>query len=497
MKPQPHSIESRSAKINLLENRNIRFLPTLNIDLLKCPLLFAASIVVLPAVLGGCTGVQVTTHAPLVSTSSEKAASGNLPKKPLDKLLVPLKPTQTAPAELRELALPLHLNGIIEPDFNKEVDVTSHLTGRVKSLLVKLGDSVKNDQILAVVESQEVSELEAELIEAQSKVTSARSHERREKVIYQEQVERPKSLIESQTAFKDAGARRDLADSEFKRTSSLYKEKIVAAKDFHAAQSELTHAQAHYDQAAATLQREQHMYQNKALLQNDVVTAKAEVQRANQHLDTLVQRLQFMGMSKSGVSRTIATGKLSGELNIVAPVGGIITKQEINSGEVVHPDKPMFTITDLSTVLVRADLPETHLSRVKLGTGVKIKVAGYPDQLFSGKINFIAEHVNPETHMVAMRVQLENPRRQLKRDMSAEVDLEPQLAKVVVCPKSAVFDRKGQTHVFVKNARGSFDERSVIIGAETNDLVEVCSGLKADELVATDNLDKLRGEPGR
>ncbi|MFX5968797.1 hypothetical protein ABTE68_20540, partial [Acinetobacter baumannii] len=82
-----------------------RFLPTLNIDLLKCPLLFAASIVVLPAVLGGCTGVQVTTHAPLVSTSSEKAASGNLPKKPLDKLLVPLKPTQTAPAELRELAL--------------------------------------------------------------------------------------------------------------------------------------------------------------------------------------------------------------------------------------------------------------------------------------------------------------------------------------------------------------------------------------------------------
>jgi len=408
-----------------------------------------------------------------------------------------LKLVQTEDTQLREVALPLHLHGIIEPDFNKEVDVTSHMTGRVQSVLVRPGDSVVVEQVLAVVESKEVSELEAELIEAKSKLTTALAHEKREKVIYREQVERPKSLIEAQTAFKDAGARRDLAESEFKRTESLFHEKILAEKDYHAAKAELSLAQAHYDQASATLQREQHMYQNKALLLNDVQVARAEVQRAEQHLDTLSQRLEFLGMTKSGVKRTVVTGKLSGELSIGAPLSGIITRQEISSGEVVQPDTPMFTITDLSTVLVRADLPETHLSRVKLGNGVQIKVAGYPEENFAGNISFISERVNPETHMVAMSVRLGNRKRQLKKNMSAEIDLEPQLAKVVLCPKRALFDRKGQTHVLVKNSRGTFDERSVIVGAETEDLVEICSGLKSGESVAIDNLDRLRNEPGR
>jgi multidrug efflux pump subunit AcrA (membrane-fusion protein) len=99
--------------------------------------------------------------------------------------------------------------------------------------------------------------------------------------------------------------------------------------------------------------------------------------------------------------------------------------------------------------------------------------------------------------MVAMRVRLDNPNHQLKKDMSAEIELEAQLAKLIVCPKKAVLEGKGQSHVFVKNSRGSFDERSVIIGADTDDFVEVRSGLKAGEIVAIDNLDRLRDEAGR
>ena len=475
--------------MNLTYYRNIRFLKTRLTSNTYHAFLVSLAVLVSSVVLAGCG-----TTAPETSSSSQAQQ-----KKPSLQLLPQAapKPVQTAPAEVQELALPLYLKGKIEPDFNKEVDVTSHLSGRVTKLLVKPGDQVSGMQELAIVESKEVSEMEAELVEAKSKVAMAKAHEKREKLIYQEQVERPKALIEAETAFKDAGARRDLAATEYERAESLFKEKIVAGKEFYATKAELAHARAAYEQASANLQREQHMYQNRALLQNDLQMARAESQRAAGHLDTLIQRLKFLGMTAAGVKRTIGTGQLSGELSIVAPVSGIITHQEISAGEVVHPDKPMFTITDLSVVLVRADLPETHLSRVKLGTGVKIKVAGYPDKSFTGKISFIAEHVDPETHMVPMRVRLENPLRQLKKDMSAEIDLEPQLAKVVVCPKGAVFERKGQTHVFVKNSRGSFDERNVLIGAETDNLVEVCSGLKSGELVAIDNLDRLRGEPGR
>ncbi len=401
---------------------------------------------------------------------------------------------KTIEVEVQELALPLHLNGTIEPDFNKEVDVTSHLSGRVQKVLVTPGQSVKIGQALTVVESRDVSELEAELLEAQSKLKSAKSHELRENIIYEEQIERPKSLIEARTAFKDAGARRDLAESEFKRAESLYKEKIVAAKDFSTAKAELAHAQAHYEQATASLQREEHMFENKALLKNDLQTAKAEEYRALEHLDTLKQRLEFLGMTQAGIKRTIESGKLSGELTIFATVAGIVTHMEIAEGEVVHPDKPMFTITDLSTVLVRADLPETHLARVQIGTGVKIKVAGYPDHVFEGKVSFISERVNPDTHMVAIRVRLTNPNRQLKKNMSAEIDLEPTMGKVLVCPKEAIFQRKSEPHVFVKNAQGGFDERKITTGGETATMTEICSGVKPGEAVAVDNIDKLSSE---
>ena len=443
----------------LRQNHWLRYLPAIAFSLL-------------PALIGGCSSSSQERQPSLSTKSVLQSKTAPLPFK------APL----TEEVSTREIALPLHLQGIIEVDFNKEVAVTSHLTGRVQQILVKLGDNVSVDQTLAVLESQEVSEIEAELIEAQSKLETAIAHEKRERIIYREQVERPKSLIDAQTAFKDAGARRDLAESEYKRTDSLFKEKIVAGKDFHVASAELSHAQAHYEQALATLQREQHLYQNRALMLTDLQLAKGDVKKAEQHLDTLKQRLEFLGMTKSGVRKTIATGKLSGELNISAPLSGVIIKQEIATGEVVQPDKPMFTVTDLSTVLVRADLPETHILRAKLGTKANIRVSSYPDKHFSGKISFISERVNADTHMVAMRVRLANPEHYLKKNMSAEIDLEPELTKVTLCPKSALFESKGplgrQTHVFVKNSRGSFDERTVAIGAESDGMVEVLGCLK-------------------
>lgn len=458
----------------------------------------------LPMILSGCS--QTATHKDTsqhAETDNAAAAGKAAPVgasvskknfKALFKRRLKSDSVKTVQAEVQNLALPLHLNGTIEPDFNKEVDVTSHLSGRVRKVMVTPGQTVRVGQALTVIESQDVSELEAELVEANLKLTGAKNHEKREKIIYDEQIERPKTLIEAQTAFKDAGARRDLAESEFKRIDSLYKEKIIAAKEYATAKAELAHAQAHYEQATAGLQREQHMFQNKALLKTDYQAARGEAHRSSQHLDTLKQRLEFLGMTPASIKHTIDSGKLSGELTIFATVSGVITHMEVAEGEVVHPDRPMFTITDLSVVLVQANLPETHLSRVQIGTGVKIKVAGYPDEIFSGKVSFIAEHVNPETHMVAIRVRLENPKRKLKKNMSAEIDLEPTMVKVLVSPKSAIFEDKGQQHVFVKNAQDEFDERTITTGGETADETEICSGVKPGEYIAVDNLDKLRAE---
>ena len=398
---------------------------------------------------------------------------------------------KTVTISSKELALPLHLAGLIEPDFGKEVDVTSRIAGRVQKVLVRPGDNVVKHSVMAMVDSKDVSELQAELIEAGSKLKIARAHQERERMIYEEQIERPKALIDARTSFREEKAKRDLAEAEFKRVEDLYREKISSGRDFGAAKAALARSQAAYEQAVADLEREKHLYENRALMQHDFQVAKAESARARQHHDTLKQRLEFLGMTQSTIQQVEESGKLSGEVAITAPIAGVVTRQEAEAGEVVHPDKPMFTITDLSTVIVRADVPELAVSRVKLGSKVKIKVLSYPNEEFVGNINFISEHVNPVTHTLSIRAQLSNTSRRFKKDMSAEIDLEAQMAHVLICPKEALIEKQGKDQVLVKTRQGTFEEHDVFVGGFADDSAEILTGIEeGDEVAIPDNKPK-------
>jgi RND family efflux transporter MFP subunit len=451
-----------------------------------------ASSSALLASLWGCAQRDATTEpvteptngSALVKPSSTKSFGHRTP---------PLQ-FPTAKIEAKELSLPLHLKATIEPDFGKEVDVSSRIAGRVKKVMVKPGQFVAAKETTVIIDSKDVSELQAELVEAESKLKMSKAHQQREGMIYEEQMQRPKALLDAEAEDKEAKVKRDLAESDFKRVQELFREKITSEKDYNAGKAALAHAQAVYEQAAGDLAREQSLYKNVPLMQHDVQLAKAEVDRAKQHLDTIVQRLEFLGMTPEMVHQTLLTGRLTGEVRIAAPVAGVVSRQEVEAGEHVQPDKPILTITDLSTVIVRADLPETHLSRVKLGSKVIIRVPSYRSQQFLGAINFISDQVNPQTHTVAIRAQLDNADRKLKKDMSAEIDLEAQPARLLICPKKAISERREQAQVFVKTADGGFEERNVTIGGETKDAVEIVSGLEEGDEVAIDGLKQIRAE---
>lgn len=391
---------------------------------------------------------------------------------------------KTATITTKELALPLHLAGIIEPDFGKEVDVTSRIAGRVQKVFVRQGDNIARQSVMAILDSKDVTELQAELIEADSKLKIAQAHQERERMIYQEQVERPKALIDAQTSYKEERAKRDLAETEFNRVRDLYREKISSGRDFNAAKASLASAQAAFEQAEIDVEREKHLYENRALMQHDYQVAKAETSRAKQHHNTLIQRLEFLGMTQGMVEKVEKSGQLNGEISIFAPVSGVVTRQESEAGEVVQPDKPMFTITDLSSVNVKAELPELAVSRVKLGLKVKIKVLSYPNETFIGNVDYISEHVNPSTHTIAIRAKLDNLNHKFKKDMSAEIDLEAQMAHVLICPKDALIEKQGKDQVLVKTRQGTFEEHEVFVGGFAGDTAEILTGIEEGDEVA-------------
>lgn len=395
--------------------------------------------------------------------------------------------------EERPISVPLHLTGRIEPDFGKEVDVSSRISGKVTSLLVKPGQFVNSGDVMAIIDSREISELEAEVIEAKSKYDIAKAHEERERQIYQELIARPKALIDAKSTFRRAKVQKELAESDLKRVEGLYKEKISAQKDYIAAEARVAQETADYDQALLDLQRETELYKNKALMKRDYQLAVAETQRDRQHLNTLKQRLDFLGTDQAQINALMNDGKIGGTCRVIAPETGVVSHFEIAAGEQIHPDKSLFKITDLSTVIVSADLPEADLQRVKMGSTVRVKIASYPDRIFPGTISFISEHVHPDSRTVSIRARLDNNDKKFRTNMFAEIDLEGQKQNLLAVPKQALQEHAGQKIVFAVTKDG-FEERKVKIGKESEEYVQVLSGVEPGEKVATQGSLMLKTE---
>ena len=390
----------------------------------------------------------------------------------------------------RELNLPLFLTGHIETVIGGEVDVSTRVAGRLTQILVKPGQKVAKGDLLAIIESREVAELEGEMLEAKSKLEISTAHAERERQVYEEQVARPKALLDARSRLAHDKVKYELAQSEFHRVESLYKEKIAAGKDFVATKANLAEAKLEVEQAQTALLREEHLFKDQ-VLKKDYQVALAEVTREKQHLNTIIKRLEFIGADHKLTAEVLKSGNMNGLARIVAPVEGVINHYQFATGEMVHPDDSVFKLTDLRTVQVTAELPEADLQRVKIGDHVKIKVPSYPREQYEGLITFIAQHSNLQSHTLPIRARLDNPGGRLKPNMYAEIDVASTSVRSLACPKAAVQDRGRHKIVFVKRA-GGYEERIVKLESAKSGYAEVLEGLKSGEEVVTEGSQALK-----
>jgi len=397
---------------------------------------------------------------------------------------------RTSQVGYQELPVFLSLKGTIQPEPGKEVDVNTRILGRVVRVEAHVGDNVKVGQLLAVLDSKEVSELEAEVIEAKSKLRVAKAQKERERQIYEEQRIRPKALIAARSDDQQAKAQLELAQEELQRQEGLHREKITSAKTYTEAKVAFEKARADFDETKLALQREEGLYQNQALMKKDLEIAEAEAARAEQHLDTLKQRLIFLEMDPGLVNNLLESGKISGELRITAPVSGVISHEDVAPGEVVHTDLSMFKLLDLSNVIVKAEVPEVNISLVKLGDRVCVTVPSYPDESFDATITYVADHVNPQTHALGVSARLPNNDRKFKANMTANIDLVGPTKKILSCPRTALVHRDNQVTVFVFEG-SNYVQRPITTGLEAKEFVEVTAGLRENDKVVTDGKQAL------
>ena len=106
---------------------------------------------------------------------------------------------------------------------------------------------------------------------------------------------------------------------------------------------------------------------------------------------------------------------------ISSPINGSVIERTATQGEVVSPDKTLFTVADLSALWAIIDIYEKDLGRLRTGTAVKVRTTAYPDRNFKGVISYIGDVMDEKTRTVKARVVVENAGRLLKPGMFATV----------------------------------------------------------------------------
>jgi membrane fusion protein, copper/silver efflux system len=145
----------------------------------------------------------------------------------------------------------------------------------------------------------------------------------------------------------------------------------------------------------------------------------------------------------------------------------------------------LYTLADLSTVWVLADVFEYEAAGVRLGQGAGFTLEALPGRVFYGRVSYILPQVDPGTRTLKVRIALENPGGALKPDMYGQVELRTGGARRLVVPQSAVLDSGDRQTVFVDRGNGNFEPRAVKTGQQADDRVEILSGLAAGERIVT------------
>ncbi|HEX8097864.1 MAG TPA: efflux RND transporter periplasmic adaptor subunit, partial [Pyrinomonadaceae bacterium] len=176
---------------------------------------------------------------------------------------------------------------------------------------------------------------------------------------------------------------------------------------------------------------------------------------------------------------------------VTAPISGYVSDRQADPGEYVSPSNKIATIVRTNPLRLRIDVPEQSIGNVRVGQGVSVSVSAYPDRTFSGRVARISPNVTAASRTLTVEAEVENGDNLLKPGQFATVRVQqPQSEPAVLVPSRSVHTEGTSSHVFViKNGRAEM--RLVQLGQHEGDLVEVRSGVAADEAVATSNIDQL------
>jgi cobalt-zinc-cadmium efflux system membrane fusion protein len=263
----------------------------------------------------------------------------------------------------------------------------------------------------------------------------------------------------------------------------------VASPDFAAAASAYRKADALAKNARRIADLDEKLFESDGIARRDMEQAETDAVSAEADRDAARQQLRALGVDDARLedireNRPVAMDPAA----IRAPVDGVVVERLVTPGQLLEAGAtPCFTVADLSTVWVMANVFETDLPFVAVGDPATI-TTGEGAEALPGKVEYVSALVDPTTRAVAVRVVAKNPTGALRKDLSVRVAIESRRESTgLLAPVSAVLrDDENLPFVFVAKPDGTFDRRRVTLGTRVGDEEEIVSGLAAGDEIVTE-----------
>jgi cobalt-zinc-cadmium efflux system membrane fusion protein len=274
---------------------------------------------------------------------------------------------------------------------------------------------------------------------------------------------------------------------EVKKGQPLF---TIDSPDLVQASSTLISTAAALELTTRNLERTKSLFAARAAAQKDFEQATSDNRTAQGAYRAARDAVRIFGKSDDDMDRIVEERKVDPILIVPSPITGRVTARNAAPGLFVQPGNqpPPFIVADISRLWMLANVAESDTPLFTTGQEVRVSVMAYPGRIFTGRISTIGSSVDPVTHRLLVRSEIDDPKHELRSGMLANfvISIGAPVRSVAVPVDGVVREGDGTMTVWVTADRRRFTMRTVKVGLLRDGYYQILEGLQPGEPVATE-----------
>lgn len=410
---------------------------------------------------------------------------------------------QVVEARPQTIAQILKIPGVVKARPDYTAVVMARLVARIEKVHVNVGDAVQRGAALIDVRSPEAEKLQVELLRTRQSLSIVEQSYTRTKELIDKTVLTELEQLQ-QEVMKTYGTLQMTA-AAVERVQQL-SDQVVPRKELLTAQTEHQHARSAHDAVRrklqtygvteAQIQTMLHAGLTKPVLANlglspqeaiqkylvlakpsELYTLEAEYRQKQAEVDSLQRQLQMLGFSAASVQALLQRGVPDPILTLHAPISGTVSLRQATPGAMVEATVKLLELIDTTVVWIEGEVTEPLLPVVRAGQQARVRVAAYPEEVFTGTVRTLGRTVDPEKRTVHLWIEVPNPQGRLLPEMFADVHLVTKsITEALAIPVAALLTEGAESFVFVENG-DVYIRQSLVLGLRDERYIEVRDGL--------------------